>query len=241
MTLFGNIRILADNFLVRFLSMVAPKACVVCGDRLGVGENVICSVCASHLPRTHYQKMPYDNTMARMLWGRIPVERVAALFYFEPQSEMSRIIYSMKYRNHPDDAVFMGRIAAKEMAVSGFFNGIEAIVPVPLARNRQRSRGYNQSNEIAKGISSLMGIPVIDGAVVRTTFTESQTHKSRWQRLENVENAFELKKGALLHGKHVLVVDDVMTTGSTIAACAKEILKAGNVKISVLTLGFTKY
>lgn len=233
--------ILADNFFVRLMSLVAPKTCAVCGCKLGVGENVICSVCASQLPRTNLYLNPADNIMARLFWGRLPVERAAALFYYEPQSEISRIIYSMKYRQHPENAEYIGRMVAKEFGSGGFFNGIDAIVPVPLARKRQRSRGYNQSFEIAKGIKGITGIVVINDAIVRKTFTESQTHKSRWQRIENVEDAFELRKPELLRGKHILIVDDVITTGSTITACGREAVRAKNVRISVLTLGFTRY
>jgi len=239
--LLGNLLTLFDNFCISLIRLIAPKACAVCGAALGAGENVICSVCNAHLPRTSYWQQPYDNTMARMLWGRMAVERAAALFYFEPQSEVSHIIYSFKYRKHPENAEHMGRLAAKELSLSGFFKDIDAIVPVPLARSRQRSRGYNQSYEIAKGIRGITGIPIINGAVIRRTFTESQTHKSRWERIENVENVFELKKPGLLHGKHVLVVDDVVTTGSTIAACSREIVKSGDVKVSVFALGFTFY
>lgn len=241
MTLWSRFLILFDNFYVRLTALVAPKACAVCGARLGVGENVICSVCVSHLPRTRYERQPYDNEMARLFYGRMPIEKATALFYYEPQSEVSRIIYSFKYGNHPENAEYMARIAAKEIALSGFFCGIDAIVPVPLAHKRQRARGYNQSLEIAKGISGIANMPIINGAVIRKTFTESQTHKSRWERIENVENAFELVKPELLSGKHVLVVDDVVTTGSTITAFSCEIAKAGGVKISVLTLGITRY
>lgn len=233
--------ILLNNFCVSLLRLVAPKACVVCGAALGVGENVICSVCTSHLPRTYQWKSPCDNLMARLLWGRIAVEKAAALLYFEPQSEVSHIVYSFKYQNHPENAEHMGRLAAKELSISGFFNGIDALVPVPLARSRQRSRGYNQSHEIAKGISGITGIPVIKGAVTRRTFTESQTHKSRWERIENVESVFELKRPELLRGKHILVIDDVVTTGSTVAACSQEIVKSGDVRISVFALGLTFY
>lgn len=241
MALLRGLFALFDNFCVSIIRLVAPKRCTVCDATLGVGESVVCSVCAAHLPRTWHCRQPYDNTMARMFWGRVPIERAASLFYFEPQSEVSRIVYSFKYHNRPDNAMLIGRLAAKEMGASGFFNGIDAIVPVPLARNRQRHRGYNQSYELAKGIRGITGIPIIKGAVIRKTFTESQTHKSHWERMANVEYAFELRKPELLRGKHVLVVDDVATTGSTVSACAREIIKGGDVKISVFALGFTKY
>lgn len=241
MALLRGLLALFDNFCVSIIRLVAPKRCTVCGATLGVGESVVCSVCAAHLPRTWHCRQPYDNTMARMFWGRIPIERAAALFYFEPQSEMSHIVYSFKYHNRPDNAMLMGQLAAKELTAGGFFSGIDAIVPVPLARNRQRQRGYNQSYELAKGIRNITHIPIINNALIRKTFTESQTHKSQWERIENVEHAFELRQPELLRGKHVLVVDDVVTTGATVSACASEIVKCGGVKISVFSLGFTKH
>lgn len=236
-----DILILIDHFLARFLALIAPKPCAICGDRLAVGESVICSVCNAHLPRTHYQISPYDNDLARLFWGRMPIERAAALFYYEPRAEVCRIIYSFKYHNHPENAEYMGRLAARELMIDGFFDGIDVIVPVPLARKRQRSRGYNQSVEMAKGISFITGIPVDRKSLARKSFIKSQTQMDRWQRIENVEGAFQLKNAADLRGKHVLVVDDVITSGSTVLACSKEIAKSGDVKISVFSLGFTKY
>lgn len=230
-----------DHLWIRILSIIAPKPCAVCGDRLAIGESVICSVCNAHLPRTHYQKTPLDNPMTRLFWGRIPIERAAALFYFEPRSEVSRIIYSFKYRHHPENAEHMGRLAAKEMLIDSFFSDIDVIIPVPLTRKRQRKRGYNQSLEIARGISYVTGIPIDHKSIVRTKFTQSQTQMSRWQRIENVEKAFSLTKPYALRGKHILLVDDVVTSGSTITACASAICRNCDVRISVLSLGFTKY
>lgn len=229
------------NLLVRSMRLIAPKACAVCGCALAAGENVLCATCLSHLPRTRHWLRPHDNGLARLLWGRMAVERAAAWFRYEPQSEVSRVVYSFKYGNRPDHALHMGRMAAKELSRSGFFSGIDAIVPVPLARKRQRSRGYNQSREIAKGISGITGIPVVGGAVRRDTFTDSQTRMSRLQRIENVEHAFRLVKPRLLRGRHILIVDDIVTTGSTATALSATVATAGDVRVSVFALGLTRH
>lgn len=146
----------------------------------------------------------------------------------------------MKYRSHPETGELMGRMAAKEFATYGFFDGIDAIVPVPLAKNRQRERGYNQSLEIARGVSAVTRIPITSKALKRKSFAASQTKMNRWQRNENVEDVFLLTDGNAVKGKHILIIDDVVTTGATVISCAKELMKAGGTRFSVMSLGFTK-
>ena len=224
----------------RILDLLSPRACVVCGKRLSVGENFLCAKCNFHLPRTEYQNDPYDNEMARLFWGRIPIQKCAALFFFNAGSESSNIIYKLKYHNHPEIGLYLGEITAKEFQKTDFFEDIDLIIPVPLAKSRQHERGYNQSLLIASGVRNITKLPIGKEVVKRNSFKESQTQKDRWQRNENVENAFQLMKPEVIKGKHILLVDDVATTGATLCACEKEILKAEDVKISILTLSFAK-
>lgn len=225
---------------VRLTNLVAPKQCVMCGCRLAVGEDVVCTSCNLDLPRTNYHEKPYDNEMAKLFWGRMPVEKAAALFFYRARSASSRIVYSMKYLGHPEVGELMGRMAAVEFAKSGFFDDVDLIVPVPLAKKRQRARGYNQSMEIARGVSEITRLPIVADAVVRKSFNGSQTEMNRWQRNENVEDVFTLKDGSRIEGRHVLIVDDVVTTGATVISCANELRRCGDVKFSVMSLGFTK-
>ena len=229
------------SFWRRLLDLISPRICVVCGRRLSVTEEVICNKCNLHLPRTGFSNNPYENEMAKLFWGQIPIERAAALFHYESHAEIANIIYQLKYKNHPEIGPLMGRMVATELKRDDFFDGIDVIIPVPLTKKRFRQRGYNQSEEIAKGISEVTGLPVNKEVVKRTAFKGSQTRRSRWDRQENVEYAFELTPGEPIAGKHLLIVDDVVTTGSTIVACAKELVKAGSVKISVLSLGLTRH
>ena len=178
--------------------------------------------------------------MAKLFWHQIPVERATALFYYESHAETANILYELKYKNHPEVGEVMGRLMAKELQPSGFFDGIDGIVPIPLAKKRQRQRGYNQSLEIVRGISAITSLPIYNKVVRRKAFEGSQTNKGRWERNENVEGVFELKEASAIQGKHLLMVDEVVTTGATIIACAKELCKAGHVKVSVLALGFAK-
>ena len=226
--------------LTRLINLITPRRCVMCGCRLAIGEDVVCTACNIELPRTGHPASPRNNELARLFWGRIPVERAAALFYYRAHSAPGDVIYSMKYRSHPETGELMGRMAAKEFAACGFFDGIDAIVPVPLAKKRQRERGYNQSLEIARGVSAVTRIPITSKALKRKSFEASQTKMNRWQRNENVEDVFLLTDGNAVKGKHILIIDDVVTTGATVISCAKELMKAGGTRFSVMSLGFTK-
>lgn len=228
------------SFFSRILNLIAPRACHVCGHRLNIQEDCICTACNLHLPRTNYALSPTDNMMARRLWGHVPVERCAALFHYEPHSQTANILYDLKYHQHPEIGRAMGEMIAEEFSGLGFFLGIDAIIPVPLTKSRQRERGYNQSHEIAKGVNAITRLPIVDKAVIRETFNESQTRKNALERRENVEKAFRLIGPESIEDRHLLLIDDVLTTGATITACAKELLKAPNVTISVLTLAVAK-
>lgn len=228
------------SFWHRVLNLIAPQACVVCGTRLAIDEEVVCVACNLHLPRTGHAANALDNEMARRFWGRIPVERAAALFYYEAGSEVSNIIYDLKYHDHPEIGCLMGRMAAEEFANEGFFEGIDLMIPVPLEKKRQRRRGYNQSMEIARGVKEVTDIPIMNDVVERTAFDESQTHKSLSQRMESVENAFRARKGIDLNGKHILIIDDIVTSGATVCACVKALMTCGDIKVSVMSLGMAK-
>ena len=228
------------SFWRRILDLISPRLCVVCGYRLSVSEEILCTKCLLHLPRTGFHLNAYENEMAKLFWGQIPIERATAFFYYEAHADAANIIYELKYKNHPEIGEEVGRMFAKEIKPSGFFYGIDGIVPVPLAKKRLRQRGYNQSEEIARGVAAISDLPIFDQAVRRLFFEGSQTSKGRWDRNENVENVFELVQADTIRGKHILLIDDVVTTGATVIACAKELCKAGGVRISVLSLGLAK-
>lgn len=224
----------------RLLDFIAPRGCTICGKRLGIDDEVLCPSCVLHLPRTGFHQSPLDNAMARLFWGIIPVERVAAYTYYSPGSELARVVYELKYNDRPDIGIALGRMMATELQDSGFFEGIDMLVPVPLASRRERQRGYNQSRQLALGISEISGLPVSDCAVRRTVFKGSQTELSRWDRQENVEDVFRLRDADVLNRRHVLLVDDIVTTGATVTACARELLKVDGVRLSILSFGYTK-
>lgn len=223
----------------RLFDLIAPRTCAVCGERLTITEDALCTVCYMHLPRTKFHLTPLDNAMAHLFWGLLPVERVAALFFYEPGSETARLIHNLKYNNRPDIGTDLGRMMAQEPGMDGFLSDIDVLLPVPLTRRRRWQRGYNQSEEIARGISQCTGIPVCTHAVRRTKFTKSQTQLNFHERRKNVDHLFVLRDARPLQGRHVLLIDDVCTTGSTLIACGSTVATLPNTRISILTLGFT--
>lgn len=200
----------------------------------------MCDNCLHHLPLTLFSRNAYDNPMARLFWGLFPVERAAAWFFYEAGTETANMVHAMKYYGREDVAEELGRMAANEWQTDDFFDGIDCIVPVPLSEDRMRQRGYNQSALIAKGMARTTGLPVYEKVLKRRFFHESQTHLTALERRENVEQAFLLDKTDGLEGKHLLLVDDVLTTGSTLMACAQQLVQIPQVKISIATLGMTK-
>ena len=228
------------NWITRILDFISPRLCVVCGHRLAPTERSLCSVCLFHLPRTDFHQKPLDNPMAQLFWGLAPIEKAAALFYYHPHSETAQLVYRLKYNNRPDIGEDMGRMMANELQATDFFSDIDVLLPVPLASKRLRQRGYNQSEQLAIGISDITHLPIVSKALRRKHFQQSQTTLNRWQRQENVTDTFQLKEEHLLQGKHVLLIDDICTTGATLIACANVLKTIEGIRISVLTLGFTK-
>jgi ComF family protein len=228
-------------YLTRLLDLIAPRTCAVCGHRLTVTEQSICGVCLLHLPLTRYAFAPLDNLMTQTFWGQLPILRAASLFFYEGHSEVANLIYHLKYHNRPQIGIDMGRILAAKFTLYHFFDDIDVIIPVPLAHRRLRERGYNQSECIAQGISQITGLPIDTHSLERTDFEGSQTQLNRWNRRENVDHLFRLTPRQTLTGKHILLVDDVCTTGATLIACGSAIIHSGDVRISVATLGFVRH
>ncbi len=226
--------------LTALLDFISPRACRICGKRLSTAEQEICTVCNRHLPRTRYAETPYDNDMARRFWGHFHTERAAALFFYETHNSPSKLIYDLKYHGKEELGEWLGRVTAEEFAANGFFEGIDMIVPVPITWRRKWHRGYNQSLAIARGVAEVTGLPVSAKALERTHFNRSQTQLSVSERMENVAGAFHLWRKDGIVGRHILLVDDIVTTGATASECGKLLEKGGAEKISVLSIGCTK-
>lgn len=227
--------LLIKDWLYSFISLLFPRCCVVCGRSLAKGEECICAMCNINLPRTNYH-LQKDNQVEQLFWGKIPLERATSFFFYRKGSDFRQILHQLKYGGQKEIGAIMGRYMASELSASGFFQGIDVIIPVPLHKRKQRIRGYNQSEWIARGISTVTGIRIDTEVIVRRKHTDTQTRKSTFERWENVDGIFELHHAESLKGKHLLVVDDVLTTGATTVACASRLVEIEGVRISVLTL-----
>ncbi len=219
-----------------FIDLVFPPVCSSCGQLLVQGEKYICTKCLLEMPKTNYH-LHKDNPVAEALWGRAKIENATALYFFESGSKYQNLIHNIKYKGQKETAYGMGLLFGKEIMESDFKN-IDLIIPVPLHRAKRRKRGFNQSEWIAKGLSESMGKPLETGLLYRQKSNPSQTRKNRYERWENVEDIFSIRNNEALSGKHILLVDDVLTTGSTIDACANVLLKQQDVKLSVAVLAY---
>ena len=222
-------------WLLSFFRLFVPRRCAVCGACLDDGEEVLCLKCDIGMPRTNYH-LRADNPVEQRFGGRFPLERATSYFRYCKDGDYRRILFRMKYEGRQDDAEAMGRLMAADLVRSGFFEGVDVLLPVPLHPDKQRLRGYNQSACIAQGVSAVTGIPVSVGNVRRLKFTETQTRKSAHQRWDNVDGVFEAVDAAAFVGQHVLLLDDVLTTGATLTACADALAGVEGVRFSVLAL-----
>lgn len=220
-----------------FWYLFYPSICDACGKSLLQQENILCTECLINIPRTNFQ---YDkeNDLAEVFWGRVKINRVTALMHFVKGSNYRKLIHKLKYQNRPDIGVFLGRELGSELRNNEDFNTVDFIVPVPLHPERQKQRGYNQAEKITDGIGEIMDIPVNTVNLYRAKSTKTQTKKGRYARWENVADIFRLKDKTVFKNKHILLVDDIITTGSTIEAAAHTILEAENSKVSIASIGF---
>lgn len=220
-----------------FFSLFFPQLCSGCGKNLFKNETVICTDCIYNLPYTEFHN-DSENAVARQLWGRITFKTAFAFLHFHKGSRVQNLMHQLKYNNKPEVAFKLGEMYGMQLSNSAAVKSVDAIIPVPLHPARQKKRGYNQSEFFAKGLSQSLNIPV-DLNLNRKAFTDSQTKKSRFVRYENMKDVFVITSHKSLENKHVLLVDDVITTGATIEACAIELLKINGLKVSVATIAFT--
>lgn len=228
----------AVRFIDDLVSLFYPRTCMSCGNTLFRHEETICTFCLFHLPKTHFHKEA-DNPVSRIFWGRVNLVSAAAFYNFGKGGKVQHLIHQLKYKNHPEVGVYIGKLYGIELQESSFFNGIDLVIPVPLHPLRQRKRGYNQSEQFAIGLCTSMPARLDVHALYRTFASETQTRKSRFSRWENVKEIFAIRDEENLQGKHILLVDDVITTGATIEACAAMLLKVPGVKVSVAAIACT--
>ena len=225
------------HFIADIWDFCFPRYCLLCGKRLSMCEQAVCVGCLDSLPRTGAHDVA-QNRIEQMFWGLLPIERATSLLYYTA-AETHSIVHTTKYHRRPLVGEYVAYVLTKEIAASGFFDGIDMIIPMPIHWHRRLDRGYNQSEYIARGISRATGLPVQREAVRRIVDTESQTRLSHMARRENVKEAFSLIHPELVEGRHLLIVDDVITTGATVRQLGLELAKAAGVKLSVMSMALS--
>jgi len=230
---------LQRSYLADFVSLLFPELCYACGNNLIGDEELICTDCIYNLPYTNFQQQP-DNIVARQFWGKLPVDGAFALFYFTKGGKVQELMHQFKYKNIPLIGNKLGQIAGRQLMQAEGFKQIDAIIPVPLHKSRLRKRGYNQSACFAEGLAEILNTPVITDNLLRKHATETQTHKSRFERAVNMQDVFIVNNPAALAGKHILLVDDVITTGSTLEACGAALLTVPHLRLSITTIAYAE-
>lgn len=225
---------LIDNLL----SLFYPRLCAACGDALQQNESCVCLNCMLHLPETQFHKEHF-NPLRQVFDGRVPVEEVTALMSYKKSNRTQKILHCLKYKGQKEIGSVLGEYLGGQLITEERYQGIQYILPIPLHPKKFRKRGYNQSEWIAMGLSKGMGIPFLTDVLMRTQFTDTQTKKSRFARWQNVKEVFAVQNPEKVAYTHVLVCDDVLTTGATMEAAIRKLLEIEGVKVSVATLAAT--
>lgn len=214
-----------------------PHVCKGCNSDLLALNDHLCIQCLLDLPYTSFERK-INNPVEKSFWGRCSIESAMSLLYFTPASLVQRIVHHIKYKGEKELNIMMGRLIGLAIAETDRFSHTDIIVPIPLHPKKLKKRGYNQAELLAEGIAQILGLPVQTNLLSKTISTETQTHKNRFERWENVDGLFSCNSAYLDNTKGILLVDDVMTTGATIEACCKTIFEISSPKISIATLAF---
>lgn len=229
-----------SDLFYHLTNLFYPRLCAACGESLHRNEETVCAKCRGALPRTDYERHP-DNQLAQILYGEIPFHAVTACYFFSKKGKTQHLVHELKYSGNREAGLFLGRQLGESIKDAPQFQGIDIIIPVPLHPKRERKRGFNQAYIIAQGISEVTGFPIGTRYLLRTVYNETQTHKTAEERRNNVKGIFEARHTEELRGKHVLLVDDVMTTGATIASCAHELESIPGITLSIATATHAVY
>jgi ComF family protein len=221
------------------INLFFPKACSGCNSFLLANEKVICTVCRHEIPLTNHHKIENNEAVVKF-YGRIPIEFAAALFYFHKKGIVQEMIHKLKYKGHQEVGTAIGYWYAEELKSIAELNSVDYIIPVPLHKKRLKERGYNQVEAFGKSLSESMAIPYNDSVLIRNVYSKTQTKKNLLGRSEVVGSIFSAVHDDSLHNKHFMLIDDVITTGSTLEACGRELLKIPGAKLSIVCMAMTQ-
>jgi len=227
------------GFIEDFISLLYPRVCAACGNSLFKHEDIICTYCLYHLPKTNFHLME-DSPLDKVFWGRVQLENTAALYNFHKKSKVQHLIHQLKYKGRTDVGIYLGKLLGADLAKADAFKDVTKVIPVPLHPDKFRKRGYNQSEQIVIGLAKAMNIEMDATSFIRTVDTSTQTRKSRFARWENVKEIFKVTVPEKLANSHILLVDDVITTGATLESAAHVLLSIEGVKLSVACIGWAR-
>ena len=227
------------EFAEALLELFFPKLCLACFNKNPLRKDLFCLRCKLELPYTDQIDIE-DNELEYRIYGRFKFERAAALFRFRKESKVQKLMHQLKYKNRPHIGVELGKEFGKRILASKEFPIPDLIIPIPLHRKKQKKRGYNQSYQFGKGIAEELNIPIYGSVLSKISDNKSQTKMNRLERLENVLNSYKITDDSKIKGKHVLLVDDIITTGATIEAAAQKLLKSQDLKLSLALIGMAE-
>jgi ComF family protein len=220
------------------LHFLFPHICEGCGTDILNAEHFICVQCLNSLPLTDYHLHP-NNPVEKVFWGRLPLVSATSQYYFTKHSLIQRLMHQVKYKGNKELAFYLGKIMGQQLASSNRFIYADGLIPLPLYPDREKKRGFNQATLLSEGIASVLKKPVLNHVVSRAIHTETQTRKNRIERWQNIEKGFALIHGEAIENKHVILVDDVITTGATLEACGRVLLQAENARLSIASLCYS--
>ncbi len=224
------------KYTADFINLFYPNVCLACSANLLAGEEVICFRCESEMPQTEHWCTP-DNALMKRFAGRVKIEGAAALYQFNKGAAVQQLLHQLKYRKRQDVARHIGEnLGYKLKDEESVIKKVDIVVPVPLHWKKLRARGYNQCDPLAEGIAGVLEVPWSATAIERRHENVSQTKKNRFERWDNVAEIFAVADASQIEGKHVLLVDDVVTTGATAEACLQTILKFNNTRASFASI-----
>ncbi len=227
------------QLLKDFFQLFYPNLCTTCNNKLLKGETVICSFCRHDLPIINHTDYK-NNRVAQTFFGRIPIEKATSFLYFRKVGKTRELIHSLKYKGNQEIGVFLGSWFGEILSESNQFSDVDYIIPVPLHKKRLQERGYNQLTKFGEVLSEILNIPYNNNVLIRISSSKTQTYKERFERFSNSQTNFTLTDFTKFKNKHILLIDDVITTGATLESCCNELLKTENIKISIVTMAFTE-
>ena len=226
------------SYLADFISLFYPTYCKGCGQTLIRGEKHLCCHCLSNLPKTNFHT--YKNNPIEMIFaGRVPIFRATSFCFFRQGNVIQTVVHQLKYNKNQAIGTYMGHLLGSCLLKDKEFASIDIILPIPLHPNKRKKRGYNQSECIGKGLAKIMSKEMDTTSLIRTVETSSQTKKTRYERVENTSGIFQVTSPEKLTNKHILLIDDVITTGATIESAAQQLVSLIGTKVSVASLAYT--